>query len=140
MVSVWPKSDEASQFLGMMRFANVEDIDGYRRLLKENGCKVLTAIQYGNLLQGKRRLRGRGYPAESRIHIRIAAAMWFMSGLSRQAGLPSDRGGTLPRSVGVDECRKKVASSAEPGTRRKCVCRLFRDPRNRAVLPQPFFA
>jgi SAM-dependent methyltransferase len=36
-------NDEASRFLGIMRFANVEDIDGYTRLLERNGCEVLIA-------------------------------------------------------------------------------------------------
>jgi len=27
----------------MMRFANIEDIDGYKCLLERNGCEVLTA-------------------------------------------------------------------------------------------------
>ena len=34
---------EAQRFLGMMTFANVEDIDGYKDLLSRNGCEVLVA-------------------------------------------------------------------------------------------------
>jgi SAM-dependent methyltransferase len=40
-------NDEASRFLGIMRFANVEDIGGYRRLLERNGCEVLIAKDTG---------------------------------------------------------------------------------------------
>ena len=39
--------DEASPFLAMMRFANIEDIGGYKRLLQQNGCEVLTAEDTG---------------------------------------------------------------------------------------------
>lgn len=38
---------EAQRFLGMMSFANVEDIRGYTRLLSENGCEVLLAEDTG---------------------------------------------------------------------------------------------
>jgi SAM-dependent methyltransferase len=38
---------EAQRFLGMMSFANVEDIGGYTRLLSENGCEVLVAGDTG---------------------------------------------------------------------------------------------
>jgi SAM-dependent methyltransferase len=34
---------EAERFLGFMKFANVQDLDSYARLLKENGCTVLSA-------------------------------------------------------------------------------------------------
>ena len=34
---------EAQRFLGMMSFANVQDISGYARLLSDNGCEVLVA-------------------------------------------------------------------------------------------------
>ncbi|MGA9721038.1 MAG: methyltransferase domain-containing protein, partial [Candidatus Binatus sp.] len=34
---------EAQRFLGMMSFANVQDIQGYARLLSDNGCEVLVA-------------------------------------------------------------------------------------------------
>lgn len=34
---------EAQRFLGMMTFANVEDIEGYVRLLSESDCEVRTA-------------------------------------------------------------------------------------------------
>jgi len=38
---------EAQRFLGMMSFANVEDIGGYTRLLSQNGCEVLVAEDTG---------------------------------------------------------------------------------------------
>lgn len=38
---------EAQRFLGMMSFANVQDIQGYARLLSENGCEVLVAEDTG---------------------------------------------------------------------------------------------
>ena len=38
---------EAQRFLGMMSFANVEDVQGYRRLLSQNGCEVLAAEDTG---------------------------------------------------------------------------------------------
>lgn len=38
---------EAQRFLGMMTFANVENIDGYRRLLSQNGCDVMVAEDTG---------------------------------------------------------------------------------------------
>ena len=38
---------EAQRFLGMMSFANVEDVQGYRRLLSQNGCEVLVAEDTG---------------------------------------------------------------------------------------------
>lgn len=38
---------EAQRFLGMMSFANVEDIGGYSRLLSENGCEVIIAEDTG---------------------------------------------------------------------------------------------
>jgi len=38
---------EAHRFLGMMSFANVEDIPGYTRLLSENNCEVLVAEDTG---------------------------------------------------------------------------------------------
>jgi ubiquinone/menaquinone biosynthesis C-methylase UbiE len=38
---------EAQRFLGMMSFANVEDIDGYTRLLSENECEVVLAEDTG---------------------------------------------------------------------------------------------
>jgi len=34
---------EAEHFLSFMKFANVQDIDGYARLLTQNGCTVLVA-------------------------------------------------------------------------------------------------
>ncbi len=40
---------EAQRFLGLMRFANVEDIDGYTRLLAASGCKVLVAEDTGRV-------------------------------------------------------------------------------------------
>jgi len=36
-------SAEAERFLGFMKFANVEDIPGYARLLKESGASVVSA-------------------------------------------------------------------------------------------------
>jgi SAM-dependent methyltransferase len=41
------RNDEASRFLGMMRFANIEDLSGYKRLLEQNGCELLTAEDTG---------------------------------------------------------------------------------------------
>jgi ubiquinone/menaquinone biosynthesis C-methylase UbiE len=38
---------EAQRFLGMMSFANVEDIDGYVRLLSESGCELRIAEDTG---------------------------------------------------------------------------------------------
>ena len=38
---------EAQRFLGPMRFANVEDIAGYVRLLSQNGCEVSVAEDTG---------------------------------------------------------------------------------------------
>jgi ubiquinone/menaquinone biosynthesis C-methylase UbiE len=38
---------EAQRFLGMMSFANVEDIGRYTRLLSENGCEVIVAEDTG---------------------------------------------------------------------------------------------
>ena len=38
---------EAQRFLGMMSFANVQDIEGYARLLSDNGCEVLVAEDTG---------------------------------------------------------------------------------------------
>ena len=38
---------EAQRFLGMMSFANVEDIEGYRLLLSQNGCEVQVAEDTG---------------------------------------------------------------------------------------------
>ena len=38
---------EAERFLGFMKFANVQDIPGYSRLLKENGCTVVEAEDTG---------------------------------------------------------------------------------------------
>jgi len=38
---------EAQRFLGMMTFANVEDIAGYVRLLSASGCEVRTAEDTG---------------------------------------------------------------------------------------------
>jgi ubiquinone/menaquinone biosynthesis C-methylase UbiE len=34
---------EAHRFLGMMSFANIEDIGGYTHLLRDNGCEVIIA-------------------------------------------------------------------------------------------------
>lgn len=34
---------EAERFLGFMKFANVQDIPGYAKLLRENGCTVVAA-------------------------------------------------------------------------------------------------
>lgn len=38
---------EAQRFLGMMSFANVEDIGGYARLLRDSGCEVIVAEDTG---------------------------------------------------------------------------------------------
>ena len=38
---------EAQRFLGMMSFANVQDIQGYSRLLSDNGCEVSVAEDTG---------------------------------------------------------------------------------------------
>jgi ubiquinone/menaquinone biosynthesis C-methylase UbiE len=38
---------EAARFLAFMKFANVEDLPGYSRLLKEHGCTVVTADDTG---------------------------------------------------------------------------------------------
>lgn len=38
---------EADRFLRGMKFANVQDIPGYRRLLEENGCAVVAADDTG---------------------------------------------------------------------------------------------
>lgn len=38
---------EADRFLGFMKFANVQDIDGYARLLEDNGCRVMVAEDTG---------------------------------------------------------------------------------------------
>lgn len=38
---------EAQRFLGMMSFANVEDIGGYTRLLRDSGCEVTVAEDTG---------------------------------------------------------------------------------------------
>jgi sarcosine/dimethylglycine N-methyltransferase len=40
---------EAQRFLGMMMFANVEDIPGYAKLLSGNGCEVRAAEDTGRL-------------------------------------------------------------------------------------------
>lgn len=37
------KDDEAERFLRLMSFANIQDIEGYRRILTENGCEVRVA-------------------------------------------------------------------------------------------------
>ncbi len=39
--------EEAGRFLGFMKFANVEDLAGYRTLLEENGCEVEVAEDTG---------------------------------------------------------------------------------------------
>jgi SAM-dependent methyltransferase len=38
---------EAERFLGFMKFANIEDIPGYARLLVKNGCEVAEATDTG---------------------------------------------------------------------------------------------
>jgi len=38
---------QAERFLGFMKFANVEDIPGYARLLRDSGCTVVTADDTG---------------------------------------------------------------------------------------------
>jgi len=39
--------DEASRFLTFMKFPNVQDLDGYRALLDENGCEVVVVEDTG---------------------------------------------------------------------------------------------
>ena len=39
--------DEAKRFLTFMKFPNVQDIPGYRGLLEQNGCEVVTAEDTG---------------------------------------------------------------------------------------------
>lgn len=39
--------EEAERLLRFMKFANIQDIPGYRRLLEENGCEVLEAEDTG---------------------------------------------------------------------------------------------
>lgn len=39
--------DEAQRFLRFMKFPNIQDLDGYRELLSNSGCKVLTAEDTG---------------------------------------------------------------------------------------------
>ena len=39
--------EEASQFMTFMKFPGVQDIEGYRALLEENGCEVLVAADTG---------------------------------------------------------------------------------------------
>jgi len=38
---------EAERFLGFMKFPNMQDIDGYARLLEENGCTLVCAEDTG---------------------------------------------------------------------------------------------
>jgi len=38
---------EAARFMAFMKFPNVQDLDGYRGLLVENGCEVITAEDTG---------------------------------------------------------------------------------------------
>ena len=38
---------EAERLLQFMKFPNIQDIDGYRRLLKNNGCEVVSAEDTG---------------------------------------------------------------------------------------------
>jgi SAM-dependent methyltransferase len=40
-------AEEAERFLKFMKFPNVQDIDGYRTLLSENGCEVRIAEDTG---------------------------------------------------------------------------------------------
>jgi ubiquinone/menaquinone biosynthesis C-methylase UbiE len=42
---------EAQRVLGMMTFANIEDIPGYQRLLSQHGCEVESAEDTGRLAQ-----------------------------------------------------------------------------------------
>ena len=39
--------DEAERFMSFMKFPNVQDINGYRKLLEANGCEVKTAEDTG---------------------------------------------------------------------------------------------
>jgi ubiquinone/menaquinone biosynthesis C-methylase UbiE len=40
-------ADEAQRFLRFMKFPNIQDLDGYRELLSDNGCQVQTAQDTG---------------------------------------------------------------------------------------------
>jgi ubiquinone/menaquinone biosynthesis C-methylase UbiE len=40
-------AEEAERWLRFMKFPNIQDLDGYRRLLSENGCEVQTAEDTG---------------------------------------------------------------------------------------------
>jgi ubiquinone/menaquinone biosynthesis C-methylase UbiE len=40
-------AEEAERFLRFMKFPNIQDIDGYARLLSERGCRVATAEDTG---------------------------------------------------------------------------------------------
>ncbi len=39
--------DEAQRYMKFMKFSNIEDLDGYRGLLEQNGCTVITAEDTG---------------------------------------------------------------------------------------------
>ena len=39
--------EEARRYLAFMKFPNIQDLDGYCRLLRENGCEVLAAEDTG---------------------------------------------------------------------------------------------
>jgi ubiquinone/menaquinone biosynthesis C-methylase UbiE len=40
-------AEEAQRFLRFMKFPNIQDLDGYRELLSQNGCQVQTAEDTG---------------------------------------------------------------------------------------------
>jgi hypothetical protein len=40
-------ADEAERFLKFMKFPNIQDLDGYRRLLAEQGCEVVICEDTG---------------------------------------------------------------------------------------------
>jgi len=39
--------DEAQRYMKFMKFSNIQDLDGYRDLLEQNGCTVITAEDTG---------------------------------------------------------------------------------------------
>ena len=39
--------DEAQRYMNFMKFSNIQDLDGYRGLLEQNGCTVITAEDTG---------------------------------------------------------------------------------------------
>lgn len=41
---------EAERFMAGMKFANIQDIPGYRRLLEDSGCRVVEAVDTGRFV------------------------------------------------------------------------------------------